>query len=380
MDFLLGKQQQSMRRSLHELLGAVCPPEYVLECDRTGREPREAFDALVREGWLGVAVPEAYGGRGGDVVDLAILLEAAGFYYIDLGTWLFRNYCYGADAMLKTGSAAMRSAIIPKMTTGEVHFAFSLTEPDAGSDAASIVTKATRDGDEYRITGTKNFTSGMHVATHVLVATRTESTGKKHEGITNFVIPVDRSGMDWKRRSFLGHHAMGTSEVHYDRVAASPTEILGELNEGWTGLMSYLTTERLCLSAVRTGAAASALMLARAHADEHARLGRAPEHQRRVRATLTEMHILVDTARLWVYRFAWLVLEGKASRLDAASLKLYASEAYQRVSELGMQVMGLDGSVASVAMERHYRDAQIGTIGAGTSEVQRNIIAKAIGL
>lgn len=369
-----------MRRDLQNLLADVCPPEYAAACDEAGRAPREAFDALARDGWLGVAVPESYGGRGGDAIDLAILLETTGYHYVDLGTWLFRNHCYGADAILKSGSAEMKAEIIPRTARGEVHFAFSLTEPDAGSDAAAITTAAVRDGDDFLIRGTKNFTSGMPVATHILVATRTDPQSAKHKGITNFIVPVEREGIHWRKLSLLGHRAMGTSEVHYDDVRTSPREILGELDGGWSGLMSYLTTERLCLSAVRTGAAASAFALARDRSIDRLRADRSVEAVRGLRQMLTEMYTVVETARLWVYRFAWLVSQNKATRIDAACLKLYAGDAYQRVAELGLELLGPEGLQEHSPMQRHFRDAQLATIGAGTSEVQRNIIAKAIGL
>jgi alkylation response protein AidB-like acyl-CoA dehydrogenase len=163
-------------------------------------------------------------------------------------------------------------------------------------------------------------------------------------------------------------------------VETREEDILGELGGGWKGLMKYITTERLCLSAARTGAAAAALELALSHAKERKQFGRPIGKFQAVSHMLTEMHMLVDTARLQVYRFAWLVSQGKAGRIEAATLKLFAGEAYKKVADLGLQVMGGYGYSAEFAMERHYRDARLATIGAGTSEVQRNIIAKSLGL
>ncbi len=380
MDFSFDERQEMMRRTLGELLGRVCPPEYALECDREGRPPREAFAALAEGGWLGLAIPEAYGGQGGDALDLAILLEAAGKHYLDLATWVFRNVCYGGEAVRLHGSEAQKREILPRTSRGEAHFAFGLTEPDAGSDAAAITTTAQRAGEDYRITGIKNFTSGMNVATHLLVAARTERSEDKHKGITNFILPAGREGIRWTKLPTLGHRAMGTSVVYLEGAHAGPDEVLGEVGGGWRGLMAYLTTERLCLSAARTGAAAAALDLALAHARERKQFGRPIGSFQAVSHMLAEMHTLVDTARLQVYRFAWLAARGEAGRLEAATLKLYAGEAYKRVADLGVQVMGGYGYIAEAAMERHYRDARLATIGAGTSEVQRNIIAKALGL
>jgi acyl-CoA dehydrogenase len=380
MDFAFSEKQKLMRSTLHELLSRVCPPEYAMECDAKGEAPVEAYAALAKDGWIGVSVPEEYGGMGGDALDLAVVLETAGMHYLDLATMIFRNVCYGCEAVLMSGTEAQKKEFVPTTVRGEVFFAFSLTEPDAGSDAAAIITRADREGDTFRITGTKNFTSGMPIATHILVAVRTDNSGDKHEGITNFIVPADREGIKWKKLALLGHRAMGTCEVHYDVVKASEIEALGPIGGGWQGLMEYITTERLCLSAARTGAAAAALKLALDHAKERIQFGRPIGKFQAVSHMLTEMHTLVDTARLQVYRFAWLVSQGKEGRIEAATLKLFAGEAYKKVSDLGVQVMGAYGYSAEFPMERHYRDARLATIGAGTSEIQRNIIAKELGL
>ncbi len=380
MDFAFDERQELMRRTLHELLSRVCPPAYAMQCDKVGEAPVEAYTALAKDGWIGVSAPEEYGGMGGDALDLALVLETAGMHYLDLATMIFRNVCYGVDALLASGTKKQRQEFIPATIRGEKYFAFSLTEPDAGSDAAAIITRADREEDCFRLTGTKNFTSGMPTATHILVAARTDNTGQKHEGITNFIVPVDAAGITWSKLDLLGHRAMGTCVVHYDAVEASMSDVLGEVGDGWGGLMAYITTERLCLSAARTGAAAAALELALNHAKERTQFGRPIGKFQAVSHMLTEMHVLVDTARLQVYRFAWLVSQGKAGRIEAATLKLYAGEAYKRVADLGVQVMGGYGYSGEYAMERHYRDARLATIGAGTSEVQRNIIAKALGL
>lgn len=380
MDFAFNERQELMRRTLRDRLDRVCPPEYAMDCDRKGEAPIDAYGALAEDGWIGVSAPEEYGGMGGDAVDLALVLETAGTRYLDLATMIFRNVCYGVDAMLESGTEAQKKAFIPSVIRGEKFFAFSLTEPDAGSDAAAIIARADREGDVFRLTGTKNFTSGMPTATHVLVAARTDSSGAKHEGITNFIIPADAEGVTWSKLDLLGHRAMGTCVAHYDAVEASEADALGAVGEGWKGLMAYLTTERLCLSAARVGAAAAALALALEHAKERRQFGRPIGKFQAVSHMLAEMHVLVDTARLQVYRFAWLVSQGKAGRIEAATLKLYAGEAYKKAADLGVQVMGGYGYSGEHAMERHYRDARLATIGAGTSEVQRNIIAKALGL
>ena len=145
MDFAFNERQELMRRTLHELLERVCPPEYAMECDKKGEAPVQAYKAMADDGWIGVSTPEEYGGMGGDALDLALVLETAGMHYLDLATMIFRNVCYGVDALLESGTDAQKQDFIPATIQGEKYFAFSLTEPDAGSDAAAIIARADRE-------------------------------------------------------------------------------------------------------------------------------------------------------------------------------------------------------------------------------------------
>ncbi|MFQ5896617.1 MAG: acyl-CoA dehydrogenase family protein, partial [Nitrospinota bacterium] len=146
MDFAFTEEQELLRRSLRELLARVCPPEYARACDEAKEPPREARRALDEGGWVGLAIPEEYGGQGRDALDLAILLEEGGRAYLDLGTWLFRDVCYGGEAILRDGTEEQKRFFLPRVARGELSFSFALTEPEAGSDAAAIVTRARREG------------------------------------------------------------------------------------------------------------------------------------------------------------------------------------------------------------------------------------------
>ncbi|MDA1000552.1 MAG: acyl-CoA dehydrogenase family protein [bacterium] len=127
MDFAFSEEQELMRRTLHDLLGRVCPPDYAMACDQEGRAPREAFQALAQDGWIGLAIPEEYGGQGRGMTDLAILLEVAGYHYGDLGSWIFRNVSHGGVAILLNGTEEQKRDILPRTASGQAHFAFGLT-------------------------------------------------------------------------------------------------------------------------------------------------------------------------------------------------------------------------------------------------------------
>ena len=162
------------------------PAAYAERCDNEGRPPREAYDALARHGWLGIIVPPEYGGSGGSTIDLAIFLEEVGKHFEELGMWVFRTLTYGGYAVGAHGTAEQKAQLLPRVARGELSFCFGLTEPEAGSDAASITTRAVRSGDHFVVNGQKVFTSGMDISDYCLLVTRTSTGEKKQQGITAF--------------------------------------------------------------------------------------------------------------------------------------------------------------------------------------------------
>ena len=151
MNFELSSDQLNIRNHLNELLKDICTPEYVRRCDEQETPPREVFNALAKNGWLGLIGPEEYGGSGGSPLDLAVMLEVLGYHFEELGLWVFRNLTYGCYAVMKHGTQAQKDLIVPKVIKGEVSVCFALTEPDSGSDASALKTRAIKDGDNYII-------------------------------------------------------------------------------------------------------------------------------------------------------------------------------------------------------------------------------------
>jgi acyl-CoA dehydrogenase len=380
LSFAFSPEQELARRTVRALLAEVSPPDYVRECDLGHRPPREAFDALARGGWLGVGIPETHDGAGGGPIDLAILLEEAGRVHLDLALWLFRNLSHGGAAIGRHGSEEQRRTYLPAIARGELSLAFALTEPEAGSDAAAITTSAERDGEDFLLTGQKWYTSGFTVADICLVVARTERSSDKRAGITNFLVPTNAPGITVTPIDTLGTWSLGTYAVHFDRVRVPGSNVLGSLGHGWPELRELLEMERLCLSAARVGAASAALDEATAYARERRQFGKPIGSFQAVSHKVADMATAIDAARLMVYRFAWLLEEDRPRTAEAAMLKLFVGETYQRVAEMGVQVLGGYGYSMESAMARHYRDAKLATIGGGTSEIQRTIIARELGL
>jgi acyl-CoA dehydrogenase len=350
MDFSFTPDQETLRHHVRELLDDVCPPDYAKTCDDEARPPREAYQALARHGWFGLILPAEYGGTGGSAIDLAILLEE------------------------------QKRELLPKILRGEISFCFGLSEPQSGSDAAALTTRATKDGNGYVINGQKVFTSGMDISDYCLLVARTSTAPKKQQGITTFLVDTKTPGIEVKKIATLGHRAIGTTQVFYSDVRVPASAVLGAVDQGWAAVDSYLWYERLCLSAARTGAALAAFDYALAYAKERQQFGQTIGSFQAISHKLADMKVMLDVSRMLVYRFAWAMAQGQATRSDAAVLKLYTGETYKAVSDLGLQILGGYGYCMEYPMQRFFRDSRLAVIGGGTSEIQRNIIARGLGL
>jgi acyl-CoA dehydrogenase len=380
MDFGFTPDQDMLRDHVRELLDKVCPPEYAAKCDEEARPPREAFDALAKHGWFGLILPPEYGGTGGSAIDLAILLEEVGRHFEELGMWVFRTLTYGAYALMRDGTEEQKQDKLPKILRGDISFCFGLTEPHSGSDAAALTTKATRKGDGYVINGQKIFTSGMDISDYCLLVARTSSGGKKQQGITTFLVDTKLSGIEVRKIKTLGQRAIGTTQVFYSDVEVPASAVLGVVDRGWEAVDAYLWYERLCLSAARTGAATAAFDYALDYAKTRQQFGQPIGKFQAISHKLADMKVMLDVSRMLVYRFAWLMSQNKATREDAAVLKLYTGETYKAVSDMGLQILGGYGYCMEYPLQRFFRDSRLAVIGAGTSEIQRNIIAHRLGL
>ena len=373
-------EQELFRSTVREFCDKEISREYVRECDREHRAPKELYDKLAAQGWLGINIPEDQGGGGGGAVEVAILLEELGRSFLDLSFWVFRTVTWGGLAIGRDGTEEQKKELLPRIASGDLTVCFSLTEPDAGSDAAAIALAAVEDGDDYVLNGQKVFTSGFKVSDLDVVAARTASDGNKHHGITNFIVDTNSPGLEWSPIETLGHWPLGTAMLYFTDVRVPKTRMLGTLDQGWANLGVYLRYERLCLSAARTGAAAAALADSVAYAKERRQFDQPISQFQAVAHRLADMQTMVEISQMLVYRYASRLDRDVASTKDAAILKLYACEAYKQVADMGLQVLGGYGYTMEYDLQRHFRESRLGVIGAGTSDIQRNIIAKTMGL
>lgn len=373
-------EQEMFREAVRDFCAREITREYVRACDAERRPPREVYDKLGEMGWLGINIDEQYGGSGGGAVEVAILLEELGRSFLDLAFWVFRAVTWGGLAIGRDGQEQLKREVLPRVADGSTTVCFSLTEPDAGSDAAAIRLTATEDGDDFILNGQKVFTSGFKASDLDVVACRTASGAKKHHGITLFVVDTDATGVSFTTMETLGHWPLGTAHVFFDDVRVPRSRMLGELHNGWNDNAVYLRYERLCLSAARTGASKAAVADAIEYAQERQQFGQPISKFQAVSHRLAEMQVRTEISETLVYRYAARLDRGEATVRDAAILKLYACEAYKDVADMGLQVLGGYGYTMEYDLQRHYRESRLGVIGAGTSDIQRNIIARSMGL
>jgi alkylation response protein AidB-like acyl-CoA dehydrogenase len=380
MNFGNTSDQELMLQSVRSLLDDVCSMDYAAKCDINHTPPREAFDAMAQNGWLGLIAPESFGGSGGSPTDLALVLEETGHHFEELGLWLFRSFTYGCYAILQHGTDEQKQRIVPGAANGKLSFAFALSEPDSGSDAASLRTRAVIDGDYFIVNGRKQWTSGMDIADYALVALRTNDLGKKQLGISTLMIDTKLPGIEVRKIATLGQHAIGTTDVTFTDVRVPRTALLGQLDHGWAVCEDTLRYERLCLSAVRIGAARQAFEYALDYAKTRHQFGKPIGSFQVTQHKFADMKVMLDTSFTMVRRYAWLMENGKAERADTAVIKYYIAESYKTISDMCLQILGGYGYSMEYPMQRFFRDSRLATIGGGTSEIQKNIIASTLGL
>ncbi|MGG5807697.1 acyl-CoA dehydrogenase family protein [Falsiroseomonas sp. CW058] len=376
MDFDLTPAQRGMRDALRAFLLRECPIEYVRDCDEAERFPVELFGKLAAQGWLGLPIPEEYGGTGGSCTDLAVFLEELAWHFEAAANCYYTTVVIAADALAHFGTEEQKRALLPRLARGEIRFAFSLSEPNSGSDAASLRTRAVPDGDHWVIHGQKMFCSCAQVADYILLMARSDADAPKHDGITMFLLDPKAPGVEVRRLRKLGLKPMDLNEIFLTAARVPKDAIVGAVNQGWRNVLKTLDYERCCLSAVNVGAAQSCLDKALAYTKEREQFGQKIASFQMSRAKLADMEMEIDAARLLLYRSAGLVDRGIPNNRQSAIANLYSSEAYVRAALNGMRLMGGWGYLMEYDMQRHFRDSKLAEIGGGTSEILRIVISR----
>jgi len=352
--------------------------ELIDDCESNGRPPLELLAEVAAQGWLSVGLPVEHGGAD-DYLATAILLEELSKGYMALGDLAYRCLIHGARNIIAHGSDHLKQELLPQILEGKLLFVNGISEPDSGADAGSITSTAVRDGDDFVINGHKIWNTGMGFCDYVVCYVRTDPTLPKHRGISAILVPTNSAGIEMRRMNTVGYKATSTYEVWYDDVRVPATNLLGELNGGWAVMMGHLGTERMALSAIAAGCCRDILEKCVRYASERKQFGQPVGNFQAVSHMIADIQVLTYTTQVVALDFARVLNEGGGGRIEASSVKLHCSEAYKLASDLGVQIFGAYGYVFEAAVNRHWRDARVFTIGAGSSQIQRNIIAKSLG-
>lgn len=378
MDFSPTPEQQAFREMIRDFIKRECPPDLDRRLDDEGRYPIELTPKVADTGLLGLPFPEEYGGSGGGVMEFVIAAEELAYGSAAVASIFILPAFFAGEMIYMNGSEEQKREWLPKIARGEVRGCFALTEPNAGSDAVHIETRAVLDGDGFVLNGQKTMISGVDVATHMMVATNT-MPGGEYGGMTIFMVPTDTPGIRWRRLGKVGSEIVGLFEVFFDDVRVPSEMIMGGsdcLNQGWLQLMRQLDLERIMMAAQFTGMAARATDEAIAYAKQREQFGRPIIEFQMIQQLLADMTIGVQTCRLITYYAAWLKATGQDCNVAASQAKVYATETARKVCIDGMQVMGGYGYLKEFDMQRLVRDSLLGPIGGGTNQIQRLIIGK----
>ncbi len=344
-----------------------------------GHEPhnQQLYERIAQLGWPGVCVPEQYGGSGGGAVDMCLMLEETARGQIPMA--FVGVTMITAGAVQRFGSEELKEEILGGITNGRVE-CIAMSEPEAGSDVGNLSCRAERANGGYVINGQKTWITGAHAADHVLLVCRTNRTANKHEGLSMISVPAGADGMEIRGIETMGGREV--NDIFFTDCHVEAERLIGNQDQGWRQLMAGLNHERLIIAAQALGMAQRAFDDALSYVKERKQFGRPIGSFQALKHRLADLATELEATRLLVYDTAIRVdaNPGELFPREASMAKLKATEIAKRVALEGMQMMGGYGYAVEYDMERHVRTAVVTTIYGGTSEIQRDIIGKTLGL
>ena len=344
-----------------------------------GRHPHnpELYAKIAELGWLGIAIPEAYGGSGGGMVDLALFLEETARGLLPIGG--FSVSMISAGPYERYGTEEQKEEILGGVATGRVE-SIAMSEPGAGSDVGALQCRATRENGHYLVNGQKTWISEAHYADHILLVCRTDSSGAKHEGLTMLSIPVDTPGIEIRPIETMGGEVV--NDVFFTDVKVPAERLVGLEGAAWPQLMAGLNSERLIIAALMLGTAQRVFDDLLGYVREREQFGRPIGSFQALRHRIADLATEIECCRLLTYDVARKVdaNPGALFPREASMAKLKVTETAKRVALEGMQMMGGYGYATEYDMQGHVRTTLVSTIYGGTSEIQRDIIGKTLGL
>jgi alkylation response protein AidB-like acyl-CoA dehydrogenase len=378
MDFMLSPEHQALRRLIRDFAETEVAP-VAADLDREHRVPHEIMRKLGQIGLLGVCFPQEYGGMGAGEIGYCILMEELGRVCTSTATNVGAHIGIGAMVIYLDGREEQKQKYLIPLARGEKIAAFGLTEPNAGSDAANVHTRAVREGDSYILDGGKVFITNGGYADVITVMAATDPSLGAHGGITAFIVETDWPGFSVAREEDkMGIHGTSTAELVFEELRVPQENVLGKVGEGFIPFMKSLDMGRLTLGAAGLGGAEAALDWAVRWAKTRKQCGVELAHKQSVQWMIANMATEIEALRSLIYRVGWMVDTGQPFTQLAAMCKLYGSEVASRAIDMALQIHGGLGLSRDFPIERFFRDARIAEIFEGTNEIQRIVIASDI--
>jgi len=376
VDFTFTEEQKQLRKSVREFAeGEIAP--HVMEWDEAAHFPTEILPKLGEMGFMGVIFPEEYGGAGFGYVEYATVIEELSRVDGSVGLFVAAHNSLCSNHIYKFGSEEQKTKYLAPLAQGKKLGAWSLTEPEAGSDAGGTRTTAVRQGSCWVLNGSKTFTTNGSYA-DVCVAMAVTDKSKSSHGISAFILEKGMPGFrPGKKENKLGMRASDTAEVIFTDCRVSAAQLLGPEGEGFISSLKILDGGRISIAALGLGMAQGALDAATRYAKQRKQFGQAISEFQAIQFKLADMATQVEAARLLVYQAAWLADQKNVRFTSESSMaKLFASEVAVRVANECVQIHGGYGFTKDYPAEKFYRDVKLCTIGEGTSEIQRLVIAR----
>jgi isovaleryl-CoA dehydrogenase len=380
VDFKLTDEQRDFVAAIRDFCERECGTQEQREQltkNHTELHNQELYERMADLGWLGLTIPEEYGGSGGTMLDACLFMEETSRGMAPIGGYATTLIVAGATK--RFGTDEQKQRILGGISKGSVE-AIAMTEPESGSDVGSLSTEAVRSNGGWVLNGQKVFISNAHISDHVLTVCRTTKGENKHEGLSMIFVPAGTGGMDMQQIDTMGGRE--TNTIYFNDCEVPAENLLGEVDRGWMQLMAGLNTERLILAATMLGIGQRAFDDALAYAKERKQFGRPIGSFQALQHRFADLATDLEAARLMTWWVASLNDEDPDRMLpkEASMVKLFVTETVQRVTLEGMQMMGGYGYSSEYDMERLVRASLVSTIYGGTSEIQRGIIAKTLGL
>jgi len=379
MDFQLTEQQELFKKTIREFAEKEIKP-LASKIDKEEYFPWDMYKKMGTLGLMSMTVPKKYGGAGIDKISYMIALEEISRICGSTGITVEAHNSLGVGHIYEKGTEEQRKKYLPKLLHGEAIAAWALTEPNAGSDAAALQTTAVLEKDEWVLNGTKQFITSGDIAAVTTVMAKTDKTlGAK--GISAFIVEKDTPGFTvGVLEDKLGLRGSRTAELIFEDCHIPKEQLLGEKNLGFVGAMTILDRGRTAIGAMAVGIAQGALDESITYAKQREQFGKPIGKNQAIQWMIADMATSIDAARLLVMRAAYLEEKGLPFSMEASMAKLFASDIAMKATRDAIQIHGGNGYMRDLPLERFYRDVKLTQIGEGTSEVQRRVIAKRLGL